>query len=105
MRPLKYGEVSSLNLAAVGLADAFTDWASLRPQVAHAVVQAEGGDVRWRDDGIHPTATVGMLLKENVLETLDASHGILDRVRFIAATGAAATKVKISLYGDNHLAE
>lgn len=27
-----------------------------------AVIQAEGADVRWRDDGTAPTATVGMLL-------------------------------------------
>jgi hypothetical protein len=25
-----------------------------------AIIQAEGGDLRWRDDGTDPTATVGM---------------------------------------------
>jgi hypothetical protein len=30
----------------------------------YLLLQAEGGDVRWRDDGVAPTTTVGMLIAE-----------------------------------------
>lgn len=31
----------------------------------YALLQAEAGNVRWRDDGVAPTATVGMLIVAN----------------------------------------
>lgn len=30
--------------------------------ITHIVIQCNGGNVRWRDDGVAPTATVGMTL-------------------------------------------
>lgn len=31
----------------------------------YALIQAEGDDLRWRDDGTAPTASVGMILPES----------------------------------------
>ena len=53
-----------------------------------AVVQAEGADVRWRDDGTAPTASVGMLLPAGAERVFDAG---LAAVRLIqTASGATA---------------
>lgn len=55
-----------------------------------AIVQAEGQDVRWRDDGVDPTATVGMILAAgDSMQFL----GDLDLVRFIEATAGATLNV------------
>ena len=59
-----------------------------------ALVQAELGDVRWRDDGTAPTVAAGMLLVDG--DTLWFT-GDFDNLRFIdVATGA---KVNLSYYG------
>lgn len=49
--------------AAIGLGDGLTDDAV--PEGAlFALVQAEGGDVRYRDDGTDATADIGMLIPD-----------------------------------------
>lgn len=58
-----------------------------------ASIQAETQDVRWRDDGTNPTATVGMLLKAN--STLDYA-GDLTAIKFIEVTASA--KLNIAFY-------
>lgn len=59
-----------------------------------ALIQAEGANVRWRDDGTAPTATVGMLLST----TSDGLWftGDLRAVRFIQTTAGA--KLNVSYY-------
>lgn len=60
-----------------------------------ALVQAESQNVRWRDDGTDPTATVGMLLMAGATLEYDAAQ--LSVVEFIEA--AASAKLNISYYG------
>lgn len=60
-----------------------------------AVIRCETQSVRWRDDGIDPFATVGMLML-----AADAPlfyTGQLARLKFIEATASA--KLNISYYG------
>lgn len=58
-----------------------------------AIIQAETADVRWRDDGIPPTATVGMLLAagDSFLYT-----GDLTKIQFFE-TGATSI-LNVSYY-------
>ena len=55
-----------------------------------AVVQAEGADVRWRDDGTAPTATVGMLLPAGAELRYT---GALAALRLIQASAGATVNV------------
>jgi len=51
-----------------------------------AYIQPIGGDVRWRDDGVDPTAAVGMSLPDgSVMEYV----GKLSDLKFIDNGGAA----------------
>lgn len=59
-----------------------------------AVVHAETQDVRWRDDGTDPTATVGMVIAAGATMRYD---GELSRVRFIEA--AVGAKLNVTFYG------
>lgn len=56
-----------------------------------ALLQAETANVRWRDDGGAPTATVGNLLLSGV-EGISYS-GTLSALQFIAATGSPLVDV------------
>jgi hypothetical protein len=58
-----------------------------------AVILAEAQNVRWRDDGVAPTAGVGMLLEAGVEFTY---QGDLSAVRFIEVTAGA--KLNVSYY-------
>lgn len=55
-----------------------------------ALLQAESQAVRWRDDGVAPTSSVGMLLAPG--ETF-AYTGSLSAIRFIEAAGGAVLNV------------
>jgi ABC-type nickel/cobalt efflux system permease component RcnA len=58
-----------------------------------AVIVAEAQAVRWRDDGVAPTATVGMPVGTYVPLIYD---GDLSRIRFIEQTASA--KINVSYY-------
>lgn len=58
-----------------------------------AVFVAETQDVRWRDDGTAPTASVGMLLAKGVEFTY---QGDLSKIQFIETTTSA--KLNVSYY-------
>lgn len=58
-----------------------------------AHIQAEAQDIRWRDDGQDPSASVGMLLKAS---TVLEYEGNLETIRFIEA--AASAKVNVNYY-------
>jgi hypothetical protein len=83
--PLGYQQITDLT-AAVLLAPP--------PGATFAVIQAEGAPVRWRDDGVAPTAAIGMRLPQNSELRLDA---LLTTVRCIQE--AAGAKLNISYYG------
>ena len=55
-----------------------------------ALIVPETQNVRWRDDGVAPTATVGMPVLTNTSMSYD---GDLQKIRFIAATAGAVLNV------------
>ena len=57
---------------------------------ALALIVPETQNVRWRDDGVAPTASVGMLVPANSSMSYD---GDLKAIRFIAATSGAILNV------------
>lgn len=58
-----------------------------------AIITPEGQAVRWRDDGVAPSATVGMPLAAGVTLQYD---GDLTQIRFIEQVGGA--KLNITYY-------
>lgn len=58
-----------------------------------AIIIAETQAVRWRDDGVAPTASVGMPLAAGVAFVYD---GDLTKIRFIEQVGGA--KLNVSYY-------
>lgn len=83
-KPLGYVQLTSLG-SAVG----FTD-AQIPAAARFALIQAESQIVRWRDDGVDPSATVGMTIA--AAATL-AYSGDLTAIRFIEATASAKLNV------------
>jgi hypothetical protein len=68
---------------------------ALKPKDAFfAVIQAETKNIRWRDDGVDPTATVGMLLKAG--DTMEYD-GDLNALRLIETEASAA--LNVAYYG------
>lgn len=55
------------------------------------LMQAEGDDLRWRDDGTNPTASVGMLLEEGQSFLYDL--GPLSNIKVIETTGGGILNV------------
>ena len=55
-----------------------------------AIIIAESANVRYRDDGVAPTANVGMPLAAGVALTFD---GDLAKIRFIEQTASAKLNV------------
>ena len=63
------------------------------PNTRVALIQAISQDVRWRDDGTDPSATVGMVLPA----TRDMLYtGDLANIRFIEVTASA--QINVSYY-------
>lgn len=60
----------------------------------YAVIVAEGDDVRWRDDGISPSATVGMPLAAGERLQYD---GDLNAIKFIEQAGGATLNISYYL--------
>lgn len=58
-----------------------------------AVIVAENTQCRWRDDGVNPTASVGMPLSPGAFFAYD---GDLNRIRFIEVVAGA--KLNVSYY-------
>jgi hypothetical protein len=87
-----YQQITSLT-AAAGLTVPTVTPEGLNGKPVFALIIAEGAAVRWRDDGVAPTATVGMPLAVGVPLQYD---GDLNKIRFIqqAATGI----INISYY-------
>jgi hypothetical protein len=85
-RILGYQQITDLS-SAVG----FT---SVPSGAAYVRIQAEDRDVRWRDDGTSPTASVGMLLYEGALIEYE---GDFSAIEFIEA--AASAILNATFYG------
>jgi hypothetical protein len=82
--PLGYQQITSLS-ASTAL--------TIPAGAKRAIIQAETQDVRWRDDGTAPTASVGMVISAG--DRL-AYTGSLPAIRFIEATASA--KLNVSYY-------
>lgn len=87
-----YQQITSLS-SATGLTVPATDKNGNQQQPTFALIIAESKDVRWRDDGTDPTASVGMPLAVGVPLQYD---GDLTRIKFIET--AASAKINISYY-------
>lgn len=89
---LGYQQITSLS-SSTGLTipttDAFGN--NIKPLIALITPETQG--VRWRDDGVAPTASVGMPLAAGVTLSYD---GDLTKLRFIEQTASA--KLNISYY-------
>ena len=84
LAPLGYQQITSLS-AAAGL--------TIPTGAVIAILNAEDQDVRWRDDGTDPTATVGMVLPRGSYYTYG---GTLSALKLIEETASA--KLNISYY-------
>lgn len=89
---LGYQQITSMGSAG-GLTLPTTDKNGLKQKPTVAWIVAESQDVRWRDDGTDPSATVGMLLPKNTLLVYD---GDLSKIKFIETTASA--KLNVSYY-------
>lgn len=83
---LGYQQLTSI-ASSTGLTDPSD---ALRGIPTMAVIQAEAQAVRWRDDGVDPTASVGMVLAAGASMNYD---GNLNAIRFIQVTAGAILNV------------
>lgn len=89
---LGYQQITSLS-AATGLTVPTKDLNGLSCRPSIAIITAETQAVRWRDDDVDPTASVGMPLASGVTLQYD---GDLTKIKFIEQTASA--KINISYY-------
>jgi hypothetical protein len=89
---LGYQQITSLSSAA-SLTVPATDVNGLNQRPTIAMITPETQAVRWRDDGVAPTASVGMPLAAGVTLQYD---GDLTMIKFIEQTASA--KLNISYY-------
>lgn len=87
-----YQQITSLSSAA-NLTVPARDANGLNARPVIALITPEGQSVRWRDDGVAPTSTVGMPLAAGVTLQYD---GDLSKIQFIEQ--AASAKLNISYY-------
>ena len=87
-----YQQITSLSSAAALTVPAL-DLIGNKQQPTFALIIAETQGIRWRDDGVAPTASVGMPLAIGVPLQYD---GDLTKIRFIEQTASA--KLNISYY-------
>lgn len=87
-----YQQITNLN-TATKLTVPARDLSGLVGSPRIAIITPEAQAVRWRDDGVAPTATVGMPLAAGVTLQYD---GDLSQIQFIEQTGGA--KLNITYY-------
>ena len=87
-----YQQITSLTTAQ-GLTVPEVDKTGLRQMPTFALITPLTAAVRWRDDGIAPTASIGMPLAAGVTLQYD---GDLTRIQFIQNGGTA--ELNISYY-------
>lgn len=89
---LGYQQITSLS-SATGLTVPTTDLNGLACRPSLAIITAETQAVRWRDDDVNPTASVGMPLASGATLQYD---GDLTKIKFIEQTASA--KLNITYY-------
>ena len=89
---LGYQQITALSSAtSLTVPTVDVNGVSARPSIA--IIVAETQAVRWRDDGVAPTATVGMPLAVGVTLQYD---GDLTKIQFFEQTASA--KLNVSYY-------
>lgn len=89
-----YQQITSLSSAqTLTVPSIVPNGIGLNGKPTFALIVAEGQAVRWRDDGVAPTASVGMPLPVGIPLQYD---GDLKNIQFIEQTGGA--KLNISYY-------
>jgi hypothetical protein len=91
-RPLGYQQITAADLASsVGLT---LPTLPHDTQVGLAVIQAEGAPVRWRDDGVAPTGSVGMRIYSSSTVAGELQYvGDMTAIRFILESGSPLLNV------------
>ena len=87
-----YQQITDLS-SAVSLTVPQKDLSGLAGTPRIAIITPEGQGVRWRDDGVAPTASVGMPLAAGVTLQYD---GDLSQIQFIQQSATA--KLNITYY-------
>lgn len=86
---LGYEQITDLdNAVNLTVPDKDLNGLSCKPRIA--IIVAEGQAVRWRDDGVAPTATVGMPLATGVTLQYD---GDITEIQFIEQTPGATLNI------------
>jgi hypothetical protein len=80
-----YQQITSLS-SAVGL--------TVPAGASSAIIQAEAQSVRWRDDTVNPTSSVGMVIASGA--SITYTGGNLNTIKFIETTASA--KLNVSFY-------
>jgi len=88
-----YQQITSLSSAQPLTVPAVDPVTGLNQKPNIALITPETNGVRWRDDGVAPTASVGMPLAAGVTLQYD---GDLKKIQFIEQTASA--KLNISYY-------
>jgi hypothetical protein len=89
---LGYQQITSLS-SATGLTVPSVDLNGLSCRPSIAIIVSETQAVRWRDDDVNPTTSVGMPLAAGVTLQYD---GDLTKIKFIEQSASA--KLNISYY-------
>lgn len=87
---LGYEQVTSISSAKSLTVPTKDPSTGLNVKASFALITAEAQGVRWRDDGVAPTATVGMPLAAGVTLQYD---GDLTRIKFIEQTSGGIVNV------------
>lgn len=87
-----YQQITSLS-AATSLTVPTRDLNGMNAKPVIAIIVSFGNDIRWRDDGVAPTALIGMPLSAGVTLQYD---GDLTKIQFIET--APSTELNISYY-------
>lgn len=89
----EFTQVTGFETVAAAILVASSPLAAIPALTKVAYIQADGGNIRYRDDGSVPTALIGMLLPDTgILEYT----GDLSKLRFILASGTP--KLNVSYY-------
>lgn len=84
-----YQQITNLS-ASVGLTVPVNSPDGLNAKPVFALIIAEGAPVRWRDDGVAPTASVGMPIAVGVPLQYD---GDLSKIRFIQQSASGILNI------------
>lgn len=95
-RPGRYANVGYQQITSLSSAVGVTIPSGADKRANCALLQAESQNVRWRDDGTDPTASVGHLLLANSDFWYD---GDLNDIKFIETSASA--KVNVTFYEDS----